>query len=71
MICVCYVFVGVFGFVLVIVGLVWWIGLDVIQKYCGDLVYYIGKYLELVFSLMVLVLVIGILVGIVLFCLGV
>ncbi|MFX5562650.1 hypothetical protein ABTD73_19560, partial [Acinetobacter baumannii] len=48
----------------VIAGLVWWIGPDVIQKYRGDLVYYTGKHLELVFSSMVLALATGIPAGI-------
>ncbi|MRT27300.1 ABC transporter permease [Herbaspirillum sp. CAH-3] len=59
-----HVFAGALGFALVIAGLVWWIGPDVIQKYRGDLVYYTGKHLELVFSSMALALLTGIPAGI-------
>ncbi|EIJ46902.1 proline/glycine betaine ABC transporter permease [Herbaspirillum sp. GW103] len=59
-----HVFAGALGFALVIAGLVWWIGPDVIHKYRGDLVYYTGKHLELVFSSMVLALLTGIPAGI-------
>lgn len=59
-----HVFTGAIGFALVIAGLVWWIGPDVIQKYRGDLIYYTGKHLELVFCSMALALLVGIPAGI-------
>ena len=59
-----HVFTGAATFALVIAGLVWWIGPDVIHKYRGDLIYYTGKHLELVFCSMALALATGIPAGI-------
>lgn len=59
-----HVLTGAVVFALVITGLVCWIGLDVIQRYQGDLVYYTGKHLELVFCSMALALATGVPAGI-------
>ena len=50
--------------VLVIAGLIQWIGLDVIQQHRSDLIYYTGKHLELVAWSMLLALAVGIPAGI-------
>jgi osmoprotectant transport system permease protein len=52
--------------VLVIAGLIQWIGLDVIMQYRSDLIYYTGKHLQLVAWSMLLALLLGIPAGILL-----
>jgi osmoprotectant transport system permease protein len=51
-------------FVLVIAGLIHWIGLDVITHYRSDLIYYATRHLELVLWSMLLALLVGIPAGI-------
>lgn len=53
-------------FALVIVGLIHWIGLDVITYYRSDLIYYAAHHLKLVLWSMLLALLVGIPAGIVL-----
>ncbi len=53
-------------FVLVITGLIQWIGLDVITQYQSDLIYYTGKHLQLVAWSMLLALAIGVPAGVLL-----
>lgn len=59
-----HVFTGALALALVIAGLVWWIGPDTIRQYQGDLVYYTGKHLELVFCSMALALLAGVPAGV-------
>jgi len=61
-----HVLTGIIVFALVIAGLIWWIGPEVIRQYRGDLIYYTGKHLELVFCSMALALAVGIPAGVVL-----
>jgi len=57
---------GAAMFVLVILGLIGWVGLDVINHYRSDLIYYTGKHLQLVASSMLLALLFGVPAGILL-----